>query len=461
LKKPIISLRNSIISASPVIALAVLFSVGFTYEFFPGFMSFDSLQQFRQVLGLQELNDAHPVIMVYLWRLLLGLHNHAGILLAFNQTLYWFSIALFACLAVRHLAARLLLLLVIGLCPPILILSLHLWKDVLMMCCLAIATTTLLGYIRHPNWAWLIATVLALFFAVAVRVNGFIPAFPLLLLACYFVAKRFSDTKLQTTGLTIACFFGLCATHIAAMGIVNTKAEESYGLGTLLVWDMVAISLAEEEDLLPKYLQRSTEGSILPTLAASYSAEANYPSYAVVSPYPPEAFKKQLVWDWLKLILAHPEAYLRHRGHVLGVMLGVLNREIYYPYHPGIDQNEFNIEFTNITPEELKAHLLRFDQLVASLVYRPWVYVLLALTALALSSMRLLVKRGSSEANILAATVALSGLTSAASLLVIATAADYRYITWTILAGLLSFVILCADEARKIKKKRQPLAKHV
>src|SRR5690606_18859344 len=440
-------------------ALAVLFSFGFTYEFFPGFMSFDSLQQFRQVLGLQKLNDAHPVIMAYLWKLLLELHNHAGVLLAFNQILYWFSIALFACLATRHPAARLLLFLVIGLCPPILILSLHLWKDVLMMCFLAIASTTLLGYIRRPSWTWLIATVLTLFFAVAVRVYGFIPALPLLLLTCYFAAKRFSNTKWKTTGLTIACLLGLCVTHIAAMGAVNAKAEKSYGLGTLLVWDMVAISLTEKEDLLPKYLQRSTEDNILSALAAAYSAEANYPSYAVVSPYPPEAFQKQLVWDWLKLIVAYPEAYLRHRGHVLGVMLGVLNREIYYPYHPGIDQNEFNIEFINVTPEELKAHLLRFDQLAASLVYRPWVYVLLALTVLALSSMRLLIKRGSSEANILAATVALSGLASAASLLIIATAADYCYITWTILAALLAFVILCGDEARTMRLKRQLLSK--
>src|SRR5690606_24520237 len=236
-------------------------------------MSFDSLQQFRQVLGLQELNDAHPVIMVYLWRLLLGLHNHAGILLAFNQTLYWFSIALFACLAVRHLAARLLLLLVIGLCPPILILSLHLWKDVLMMCFLAIATTTLLGYIRRPNWAWLIATVLALFFAVAVRVNGFIPALPLLLLACYFAARRFSDTKWKTAGLTIACISCVCLAHGAVMGVVNANAKKTYGLGTLIVWDMVAISLTEEEDLLPKYLPLRTEENILPALAATYSAE--------------------------------------------------------------------------------------------------------------------------------------------------------------------------------------------
>lgn len=431
----------------PVMGLALLLAFVFTYQFFPGFMSFDSLQQFRQTLGLLELNDAHPVIMVYLWRLLLEVHNHAGMLLAFHQVLYWFGIALFSCLAAQRLSLRLLLLLVIGLCPPLIILSLHLWKDVGMMSALAIAAALLLGYVRRPHWAWLTAAALALFFAVAVRVNGFIPAMPLLLLLCYFGASRLGRSHWQTAGLTIAGVICLSLVHGAAMGLINTNAKKSYGLGTLVVWDMVSISLAENEDLLPDYVYRSTTEDILPALAAANSTEANYPSYAVVSPYPPERFQKQLIKDWLDLILAHPGAYLSHRGHVLGVLLGVLDREIYYPYHPGIDENEFNIWFTNMDYDELKGYFRLFDKLAASPLYRPWIYGLLAVIVVLIAWIRLLKRRGGDHANILAITVATSGLASAASLLVIATAADYRYITWTILAALLSAVILGADLA--------------
>lgn len=432
----------------PVMAFALLLAVGFTYKFFPGFMSYDSLQQLRQTLGLKELSDAHPVIMVYVWRLLIHLHNHAGVLLAFHQVIYWLGIALFACLVAQRLSIRLLLLLAIGFCPPLVILSLHLWKDVGMMCALASAVAALLGYIRHHHSAWLIASVLALFFAVAVRANGFIPAIPLLLLICYFAASRLGRSNWQTLGLTAAGFMCLSLAFGAAMSLINSDVKKSYSMGTLIVWDMVSISLAENEDLLPKYLNRHTTENIIPALTAANSAEANYPSYKVVSPYPPESFQKQLVWDWLNLIVAHPEAYLRHRAHVLGVMIGILDREIYYPYHPGIDKNEFNIWFTNMTHEELTEYFHFFDKLAASFLYRPWIYALLALIVFTVTSMRLLKEHGSSQANLLAAAVAISGLVSAGSLLVIATAADYRYITWTILASLQAIVILGADVAR-------------
>lgn len=308
--------------------LALLLAFVFTYQFFPGLMSFDNLQQFRQTLGLLELNDVHPVIMVYLWRLLLKVHDHAGMLLAFHRVLYWFGIALFACLAVPFASF------VVAAGDRSLPTANYPFA----------ASLERRGHDERPgdcrgfaarlraaaSLGWLIAAALALFFAVADRVNGFIPAMPLLLLLCWFGASRLGRSPWQTAGLMLAGVICLPLMHGAAMGLINTHATKSYGLGTLVIWDMVSISLAENEDLLPDYLYRSTTEDILPALAAASSTDANYPSYAVVSPYPPEAFQKQLIKDWLDLILAHPGAYLIHRGHVLGVLLGVLDREIYY-----------------------------------------------------------------------------------------------------------------------------------
>jgi hypothetical protein len=239
--------------------------------------------------------------------------------------------------------------------------------------------------------------------------------------------------------------------HGLAMNGLNSKVKSIYGIGTLVVWDMVSISLAKNKDLLPDYLPRTTSDDILSALAKVNSREANYPSYTIVSPYPPEAFQKQLVKDWLKLIITYPRAYLMHRAHLFGVLLGVFDREIYYPYHPGIDKNEFGITFENINDKERDKYFQLFDKSSNFIIYRPWIYFLLGVCVVLVSARRLLTKNDNKEINLLAFTVAFSGLVSAASLLIIATAADYRYMTWTILSALLSTALLSAKGDSNMK----------
>lgn len=437
-KKNVITLKK----ASPVFLLALLLAIGMTYKFSPGLMSYDSLVQYQQTVGTKELNDAHPVIMVYLWRFLLKSNSNPGTMLAFWQAVYWLGIAVFSCLATQHIATRLALLIAIGLCPPLAILSLHVWKDVGMMCALGVAATALLGYTQRPNFAWLITSVFALFFATAIRINGFIPASPLLLLTCYFYTSRVSRTKWQAISLTTSFFIVALTIYGLAINLINSEAKKSYGIGTLIVWDMASISLSKDEDLLPKYLQRLTEEDTVTALKKANSAEANYPCYAVISPYPPKLFQKQLIRDWFDLITTHPKEYLQHRTHVFSVILGLHNGKIYYPYHPGIDANEFNIRLTNITKEELADYFNLFDKISATPLYKPWIYILFGVIAFISSGIRLHKKLGNQHTNLLVGAISLSGLISAASLLFIATAADYRYITWTILSALLACVTL-------------------
>lgn len=408
-------------------------------------MSYDSQVQYRQTLGLQELNDAHPVVMVYIWRLLLRLYDHAGVLLIFFQLVYWCGTALFVCWLTKNFLARLAWLLVIGLCPPLVILSIHLWKDVGMLCALAIATAALLGYVRTEKKRWLLASAVALFLAVAIRANGFIPAMPLLLLTCIFAAKRLKRSRFQIAALSAVAFCCVAFAYGLGIKVLNLESRKTYGLGTLIVWDMVEISLKQEKDLLPKYLRRNASENFMQALKRANSENANYPSYSVISPYPPEEFQNALLKDWMALVIAYPADYIRHRMHVLGVLLGIEGQRIYYPYHPGIDENDFGIWFSNTSREELVQYFQYFDCVVESPLYRPWIYALLSMVALVISSIRMATKSGGWRENLLTATVASSGLLSAASLFFIATAADYRYITWTILAALLAAAILGTD----------------
>jgi hypothetical protein len=435
--------------AALVCLIALTCAFALAYEFSPGFMSFDTLYQYRQAKGLAALNDAHPVIMVMLWRFFASVSDNTGAMLLFHQILYWLTVALFSLLVARRLAYRIGLLLLIGFCPPLVITSLHIWKDVGMMCMLALACVALLGYLRNRHWAWLLLAALALFYAIAVRINGFIPGVFLMAFLAYAAVARTRLPALKKTGAALLAVAALSLAYFQGIAALNANAEKSNGLGTLLVWDLAEISLARGEDVIPPYIPRVGTGPLLQDLARVRVPDTNYPYWAVVWPLPPQEFQGRLLPDWLKVVAANPGAYLKHRGHLFLTMLGIGVPKTYYPYHPGIDSNEFGFKFNHISQQRADSYFRGFDRLAATVFYKPWVYLLLCAATLALAWQRVRKERGSRDDNLLAATVALSGIANMASLFFLATAADYRYVIWTVFAGLLGGVMVGADRLRE------------
>lgn len=441
--------RGNAIGATLVCLIALACALALAYEFSPGFMSFDTLYQYRQAKGLAALNDAHPVIMVMLWRFFASVSDNTGAMLLFHQLLYWLTVALFALLVARSLAWRIALLLVIGFCPPLVITSLHIWKDVGMMCMLALACAALLGYLHHRHRGWLLLAALALFYAIAVRINGFIPGVFLMGFLAYAAVSRSRLSALKKTGAALLAVAALSLAYFQGIAALNAHAEKSNGLGTLLVWDLAEISLARGQDVIPPYIPRVGTGALLEDLARVRVPDTNYPYWAVVWPFPPQEFQSRLLPDWLKVVAANPGIYLRHRSHLFLTMLGIGVPKIYYPYHPGIDGNEFGFRFNHIDEQRAGSYFRAFDRLAATPFYKPWLYLLLCVATLALAWRRLRSARGGRDDNLLAATVAVSGIANMASLFFLATAADYRYVIWTVFAGLLGGAMVAADMLRE------------
>lgn len=427
--------------------LALLAASAVSLIFAPGFMSFDSLSQYRQALGIQALESAHPVVMVYLWSVLKKLTGTPSALLVFHQLLYWGALALFVCLAVRALWLRVVLLLMLGGWPPLAITSIHIWKDVGMMSALALATGCVLAYARRPAMRWVVGTLLALFYASAVRVNGLIPAVFLLAMLAYLVLARrgFRGVKLVAVGA--GAMVGLLAIHLALMSALNAPARKVIGFGTLAVWDIASVSLAEGKNLLPPYLEKTGSGDLMADIRAKNSRDANYPLFEVISPYPPAVYESDLRRDWLRVAFTYPQAYLQHRAHVFALISGVyLNRPIYYPFHPGIDTNDLGLQMSNLPPKFLSGALYVFDAMSRWVIYRPWLYMVLAVVVIAFALARLWRRpaREAGHAYAIAGLVAASGLVNGLAMFLFATAADFRYMTWTIFAALLGTVLAAA-----------------
>jgi hypothetical protein len=163
---------NKLIALFAPVSIAVCCSAVLIYVFYPGFMSYDSLYQWRQVKGEMPLHDGFPLIMVYTWRLLAAVHDNPGTLLVFHQCVHWTAIVMFSYAISDRAATRVGVVLLIGLCPPLLIHSIHLWKDEGMVAAYSLAVAALLLHGKMPR-IWLLAVaVLGLFYGTAVRHNA-------------------------------------------------------------------------------------------------------------------------------------------------------------------------------------------------------------------------------------------------------------------------------------------------
>jgi len=436
--------------------LALSCCIFFSWYFNPGFMSVDSLSQYRQAAGLQSINDAHPVIMVYLWRGLLNITGFIGSMLLFHQFIYWLSLLLLVTQLTRSLAARLIFLLVIGLWPPLIITSLHVWKDVGMMSALVLCVAALLGYSNHAHWGWITVALIALLYAISVRINGFIPGVILLLFLSFHFSKKLTQSFGRLWALTLTYTFIALIAMGAITSLIKHKTVRIYSTGTLLIWDMASISIAENKNLLPDYLPRiNPQRDMFSYLQERYSPNVNTTTFEVVSPYIEKKEQSALFHDWLTLVLAHPGDYLQHRLYVFTRLLGADREPVYNPYQPGNRAEYMGITFTHISTEDVRKLLNIFDTFTSSIIYRAWLYTLLAIIVLLISVRRVLNRDDPKGRCELAIAVSLSGLVNTASLFFIATAADFRYMVWSLCSALIATLILL-NGRQQSKQKGSP-----
>lgn len=544
-------------------ALAAVLATAITLHFAPGFWSFDSFQQYRQASGLLPLDAAHPLVMALLWRRLIEWFGTPASLLAFHQAVYWGALALLACLLARRTATRLVLLLLVGLWPPLVVTSLHVWKDVGMLVALLLAVALILLAIRRGRPMLLPLALAPLFYAAAVRINGALPAGLLALCAAYLFWRARGLAGGRLAGAVAASMLALALVFSAALAALNQGARQTWGWGTLAVWDLVSMSVNERRQLLPDYMRadpRRDVENVLPVVTAigadrriavaerveltaawrqllaerselhtyfaeqgiapasgdyeqafaslgrflnggqpwrdgvpallvdtgadtaidptAFSAEvaafyrargallyelqvvdwlrfwraknsptANYPIFRWLSPYPPPERQGQLLADWRAAVLAAPGAYLAHRAEVFATLLGVGGRALSSPFHPGIDREMPEIAFRSLDAAQLSRWLEGFDALARTPVYQPVWYLLLCLAVIALAGWRLPRGRGDPARQLLAATVAASGAANGLAMFFIATAADFRYMTWTIAAALVGALIVVVRPA--------------
>lgn len=444
---PYINLDESnkkIFNNSFIYAVAGLTAYFFYYYFCPGFISTDTLEQYKQAAGLIEVYTAHPVIMTYLWMLIIKLTGKPELLFLVMQLFYWLTVALISNVIFKKTSHRLLTLFFIGFWPPAFILSLNVWKDVFMLAALLFASISAYAYAQINNRRWLFFSLLGLFIATAVRINGFIPSLFIAtgLFSIYFLRLNKKKIKSFLFGASTAVLFVLSCFVIISM--INIKAQKTYDLGTLGVWDMVSISIDKGENILPDYLLAGKDkNELIDNYKKFNSAEANFPVYSFVSPYPPLENQKTFKYDWIKAIAENPESYLKHRWYVFEVLSGkMVNGHTYYPFQQGIQSNSYGFYFQNLNTDTAKT-IIDFLSLVSdSVFFKVYIYYIISIVLILVSFRNIIKEHGSLFSNVVIMVIPMSGLVSNLSLFFLATAADFRYSIWAISSIVLTMAIL-------------------
>jgi hypothetical protein len=404
---------------------------------YPGYMSLDSLGQYKQSIS-HRYTDQHPPVMAWLWSALNQLFDGPQGMLVFHLLLFWGAIYLFM---LRFKDERWWLFPVLGILPWIANFEAVLWKDVGMAFSL-VAAIALLSFSRSR--ARLLSTLLLLLYGLMVRKNAFFALCPLIFLwvISFFpdMNKRLSLT-LSIIVLTVMCTFSNVFTSMII------RPLNHYLVISLLEDDLIHISLKAERNLLPGidfelvkkcgavqlsysnfYLHKNEDYR---KVAESFQTCAYKPAYAA-------SVKKA----WKDAITQYPLEYIKYRLSVFKALMRTPGTKPYFVTNFVIKNNTIGIVKQRNSFTLLLEKYVVYSIDKTPLFFKPFFWLLLGII-LSVLSFRL---SGDLKIIYLIRTLLLSAVIYITGYLPITTASDFRYVYWSIVSiNLASIIYLSTD----------------
>ena len=433
--------------------------------FFPGYMSSDSILQYEQAQAtafthfpqISAFTDLHPPAMGLVWKIVDRIYPGPAGMLVIHNLLYWTASGLLS----FHLFRRNLIqysifsILIIGLFPPIFAIFSTIWKDV------AMASTLFMGFAllisAHNQWSWLkiLLAIISLFYAINVRHNGVIAVLPLTLLIGWIIATHNHSTQRTKIVISICVTLLTGLSYFAAQQItkfvVNGKTQ--FPGQQAQIHDLVGISLAENINLLPPFLNQPVwnlqdlEKIYTPKTTNIMFCCADTKRYLGLATLPSEY--EDLKNNWQTAIIKYPVSYAKHRWGAFKAQLGISENEVCYPFQTEIEPNIYNITFTKWWLNDWVMNGLQFIR--NSFFFRGWIYTLALTLILAWQTFKLWgmwSKRKSQnwcDLDIYITAFALSGLLNSLAYYFISLTCDFRYNLWSVITALVCTIMIISQ----------------
>ncbi len=418
----------------------------------PGQFPFDSAYQLWQA-RTGAFDDTSPVAMTALWSTLLGIGAGPSALLWIDLAMYWTGLALCVAAVVRSPRWRVAVLAVLGFSPLALVEMAQLLSDAHFAAVMTLATGLAARGIAGRRRAPLVAACVALIWAGCIRHNAPIALLPFGGIAAQALSRGRAGSppvgarRWLAIGTAAAT---LCAVSVAlSLAIDRTLVREHATVWpSLALWDLAALSVASGTMLLPPF----TRGAAL-TPAELVATGAFDPTSNTLlfqrsrsgvrdglgEPYSAQQLVA-LRRAWWDAIAAHPRAYVAHRLRTLWLLIGPHRGRA-----QGVAYFEARIAYRDNPPLPVPVApgLQHRVYAVAAKLTPTWWFA--GLPYLAASLLALAASARRSPAGRVAVAAAASAIAYALPLVVLAPAAELRYLTWPIVAGPLALLLAIAS----------------
>lgn len=425
----------------------------YLFVFYPGLMSADSATQWHEA-RTGNYTSAHPALMAMIWSLTERVIPGPGGLFVLHLLLFWSALAWAGTELFDRRWLQVTFVLVIGMWPPVSNVVAHLWKDVPMLTFAVFALAALARDARQPSRACLVAAVSFLALACAYRHNALPLAIPFL----WRVVQRWPRPLPQTQAVKTATtprswqwlLTGALTALIAVLAALPNRlpqVTERPVWPLTAIWDLVAVSMAADELLVPSSWHVGEPK--LDALRAAFRPWSNTPVfdtntirislYGTISP----AQLADLRHAWTTAIARHPGAYLHHRSRLTAMLLGMTLTDVpaSLRFAPaGFFQLQENPPMAHRQPAAQRWWQATGDHLADTPVFMGWCYLLLGVVLALLAWWR----PGHAMERPLLASAALY----LAPLPFVAPSAEFRYLVWPVVAILTTAFLRVAGANR-------------
>jgi hypothetical protein len=415
----------------------------------PGFYTYDSVNQLEQVRGILRLGDEHPPLMVLVWRLVDRIWSNPGGMFALLVACYWAALAALVWKLFDGGVRRWFAFALVGLWPPAFIVLCHVWKDGLTAAALLAACAGIVGWRRSGSRSGRVFAVLWLVVAACLRHNAILAAAPL---ALWLAWPRAIGDGRQRVALRTASF---TAVVCLAMAITPPLLARAAGarpghIWTIVaLWDLAGMSVRENRVLIPpSEIIGSLSVQDLRRGYAPYNAGILFELGKIRLSYEQDFSSAELASlrsAWLRAIRTYPGSYLRHRMafsryQFLGYPRAAIRDLAFSPMR--IELPELPL---HLPPVDTRAPWLRMmEWLRPTPAFAGALYVAMAMAAGILAWWR---RRARDPLPALA--LAASSLANALSLAFISPSADFRYLIWSVVAAWLALLLALQPAARE------------
>jgi hypothetical protein len=355
-------------------AIALFAFAGMVVFFWPGVGTYE-VMQFAQQRKLPVMNDWKSPFVAGIYWFSDDFFNSTGPVLLAQQALFWSGLALIALNTLKSAYSRIIFFLLVAILPAIWITEILLWKEAWTLSCLSISIGATFAYLRNGRVIYAIAAIVAAIILATTRHNAILLTFP----TFYVVARKVADHISQTTkkhrgGILITAFIILMVLTLGFSWAVNKKGKQRCHIWhQILLWDLAAISVLEEQMLIPEAFRKAGEEGTLDRIRTHFTHYNSDPlffydrsplrlygtAWSGCQETPP---LEMLLESWFKTVFSHPRAYLHHRLQYLSHLLNI----------PDVTQDKFGKAYYRIDSEfsPIANRSKRFERLQKSPIYQ-------------------------------------------------------------------------------------------